>query len=163
MAAEGSGPQTVTLVSEDKQQFVVPRTVAMRSTVVKQMLEDIPDSDEPVPLVDRSCKGSILQKVIEYLTKHTEFEQNSSTDEEKNSFDKEFVQVEDDVLFNLILAANYLDIKDLLDLTCKTVADYIKQCKTAEEIRQRFNIVNDFTPEEEEEVRRENAWCDEIS
>lgn len=39
-------------------------------------------------------------------------------------------------------------MKDLLDLTCKTVAEYIKQCKTPEEIRQRFNIPNDFTPEE---------------
>ena len=39
-------------------------------------------------------------------------------------------------------AANYLDIKSLLDLTCKTVADYIKQCKTPQEIRRRFNIKN---------------------
>ena len=33
-----------------------------------------------------------------------------------------------------------------------TVADYIKQCKTPKEIRLRFNIKNDFTPEEEKEV-----------
>lgn len=43
---------------------------------------------------------------------------------------------------------------------CKTVADEIKG-KTPEEIRTRFNIKNDFTPEEEEEVKRENAWCEE--
>lgn len=29
--------------------------------------------------------------------------------------------------------------------------------KTPEELRKHFNIVNDFTPEEEEAVRRENA------
>ena len=40
----------------------------------------------------------------------------------------------------------------------RQVAEYIKQCKTPEEIRLRFNIPNDFTPEEEEEVRKENAW-----
>ena len=34
--------------------------------------------------------------------------------------------------------------------------------KTPEEIRAHFNIQNDFTPEEEEEVRRENAWCEDI-
>ena len=33
--------------------------------------------------------------------------------------------------------------------------------KSPEEIRERFNIVNDFTPEEEEEVRRENAWSED--
>ena len=79
-------------------------------------------------------------------------------------------------------AANYLNIKPLLDLTCKTVADMIKG-KTPEEIRAHFNIQNDFTPEEEEEVcsscgssdasraqsascrlqvRRENAWCEDL-
>ena len=58
----------------------------------------------------------------------------------------------------LIQAANYLNIKSLLDLTCQTVADMIKG-KTPEEIRKTFNIKNDFTPEEEEEVRRENQWA----
>ncbi|KAK2557831.1 S-phase kinase-associated protein 1 [Acropora cervicornis] len=53
-------------------------------------------------------------------------------------------------------AANYLDIKGLLDVTCKTVANMIK-----EEIRKTFNIKNDFTPEEEEQVRKENEWCEE--
>ena len=68
-------------------------------------------------------------------------------EDEKNVWDKDFVKVDDETLFNLILAANYLDIKSLLDLTCKTVADEIKG-KTPEEIRVRFNIKNDFTPEE---------------
>lgn len=63
-----------------------------------------------------------------------------------------------DVSLLLFQAANYLNIKSLLDLTCQTVADMIKG-KTPEEIRKTFNIKNDFTPEEEEEVRRENAWA----
>jgi S-phase kinase-associated protein 1 len=71
-----------------------------------------------------------------------------------------FVAVEQDVLFELILAANFMDIKPLLDLTCASVASMIKG-KTPEEIRQTFNIVNDFTPEEEAQVREENKWCEE--
>lgn len=33
--------------------------------------------------------------------------------------------------------------------------------KTPEEIRRTFGIKNDFTPDEEEQVRKENEWCEE--
>lgn len=120
--------------------------------------------------------------------------------EDIDPWDLEFVGQPPDQssLFELILAANFLDVKPLLDLTCKTVANLIKgvlvvlqwhivavnlvilllvyrqfqeyshACylsltagKTPEEIRRTFGIKNDFTPEEEEQVRKENEWCEE--
>jgi len=63
-------------------------------------------------------------------------------------------------IFEIILAANYMDIKSLLDLTCAKVASMIKG-KTPEQIRKTFNIQNDFTPDEEEAVRAENKWAEE--
>jgi len=33
--------------------------------------------------------------------------------------------------------------------------------KTAEEIKLNYNIVNDFTPEEEAQIIEENKWCQE--
>jgi S-phase kinase-associated protein 1 len=63
-------------------------------------------------------------------------------------------------LFSIILAANTLGCQPLLDFTCMLVANMIRG-KNPEEIRQTFNIVNDFTPEEEEQVRRENAWTED--
>merc|ERR1712085_14714 len=75
--------------------------------------------------------SKILIKVIEYCKYHHKAEQESLPEDEKTVWDKDFVKVDDETLFNLILAANYLDIK------------------------------HDFTPEEEEEVKRENAWCEE--
>ncbi len=62
------------------------------------------------------------------------------------------------MLFDLILAANYLNLADLLDMTCELVASLMRG-RTAEEIRLAFDIKNDFTPEEEEEIRRENMWA----
>jgi S-phase kinase-associated protein 1 len=44
---------------------------------------------------------------------------------------------------------------------CASIAARIKG-KTPEEIRREFNIVNDFTPEEEARVREENSWAEEI-
>ena len=56
-----------------------------------------------------------------------------------SDWDKDFIDVDQTTLFEIILAANYLDIKPLLDLGCKTVANMIKG-KTPEQIRQTFNI-----------------------
>jgi len=77
-----------------------------------------------------------------------------------NEWDREFMQVDQESLFEIILAANYMDISALLDLGCRTVANMIKG-KTAEEIRKTFNIQNDFTPEEEDQIRRENEWAED--
>ena len=53
-----------------------------------------------------------------------------------------------ETLFNLILAANYLDIKGLLNVACWKVGDMIRG-KTPEEIRKTFNIKADLPNPEE--------------
>ena len=117
---------------------------------------------EDVPLPNVSAK--ILARVIEYCQEHVKGEAKdeagkaAKSEDELKAWDAEFTKVDQGTLFELILAANYLNIKPLLDLTCLTVANMIKG-KTPEEIRKTFNIENDFTPEEEEEVRRENQWA----
>lgn len=59
----------------------------------------------------------------------------------------------------LLQAANFLNIKPLLDLTCAKIATKIKG-KSVEEIRKTFNIVNDFTPEQEAQVIRDGfGYC----
>ncbi|KAJ2846435.1 hypothetical protein IWW36_004357, partial [Coemansia brasiliensis] len=66
-----------------------------------------------------------------------------------DDFDMEFCKVDQGTLFDLILAANFLDIQPLMDLVGFTVANKMKG-KSVEEIRATFNVKNDFTPEEEE-------------
>lgn len=74
---------------------------------------------------------------------------------------KFIVEMNNDNLFHLTLAANYLDIKPLLDLCSAKIASMIKD-KTVEQIRVNLDIVNDFTPEEEAKVREENKWIEEL-
>jgi len=107
--------------------------------------------------------SATLAKVIEYCTYHMDDppqDDDSQKSEPITGWDTEFVQMDQASLFELIQAGNTLDCKPLLDLACKAVAEMIKG-KTPEEIRKHFNIKNDFTAEEEEQVRRENEWCEE--
>ncbi|KAF5455740.1 hypothetical protein F2P56_025286 [Juglans regia] len=154
-----SSGRKITLKSSDGETFEVDEAVALESQTIKHMIED-DCADNGIPLPNVTSK--ILSKVIEYCKKHVEVpkaeDRAASLDEALKTWDAEFVSVDQATLFDLILAANYLNIKSLLDLTCQTVADMIKG-KTPEEIRKTFNIKNDFTQEEEEEVRRENQWA----
>ncbi|KAL6524848.1 SCF ubiquitin ligase complex protein SKP1b [Orobanche minor] len=162
-SAAENGSKKITLRSFDGEVFEVDEAVAVESQTIKHMIEDdCAHSVIPLPNVT----GKILSKVIEYCKRHvdaasaaaTKADEKLTPDEDLKAFDADFVKVDQGTLFDLILAANFLDIKSLLDLTCQTVADMIKG-KTPEEIRKTFNIKNDFTPEEEEEVRRENQWA----
>ena len=72
----------------------------------------------------------------------------------------DFIKLDQETLFELIICANFMDISPLLELSTATVASYIKG-KTPDEIRRTFNIENDFTPEEEAQVREENNWTEE--
>ncbi|XP_019170331.1 PREDICTED: SKP1-like protein 1A [Ipomoea nil] len=152
-----SSPKMILLKSADGETFEVMEAVALESQTIKHMIED-DCADTVIPLPNVTSK--ILAKVIEYCRRHVDpaKSDDKANEDDLKAFDAEFVKVDQSTLFDLILAANYLNIKSLLDLTCQTVADMIKG-KTPEEIRKTFNIKNDFTPEEEEEVRRENAWA----
>ncbi|XP_009420815.2 SKP1-like protein 1A [Musa acuminata AAA Group] len=162
-AGKATMAKTITLRSSDGEVFEVEEAVAMESQTIKHMIED-DCADNGIPLPNVTSK--ILAKVVEYCKKHVDAAARSSssddapsvTEDDLKTWDADFVKVDQATLFDLILAANYLNIKGLLDLTCQTVADMIKG-KTPEEIRKTFNIKNDFTPEEEEEVRRENQWA----
>ncbi|XP_033125092.1 S-phase kinase-associated protein 1 [Anneissia japonica] len=158
----------IKLQSSDGEVFEVEVEIAKQSVTIKTMLEDLgmdEEEEDAIPLPN--VNSAILKKVIQWCTFHKDDPPPPEDEENKEKrtddlcgHDIEFLKVDQGTLFELILAANYLDIKGLLDATCKTVANMIKG-KTPEEIRKTFNIKNDFTPGEEEQVRKENSWCEE--
>jgi S-phase kinase-associated protein 1 len=163
--------QKIYLASNDNATIEVDRDVADRSMLIKNMLEDIGDENisqsNPIPIPN--VNEAILRKVIEWCEHHrndphptqddeTDARNRKTTDIEE--WDQKFMQVDQEMLFEIIMASNYLDIKPLLDVGCKTVANMIKG-KSPEEIRKTFNITNDFTPDEEEQIRRENEWAED--
>ncbi|KAL6925775.1 hypothetical protein ACO0SA_000376 [Hanseniaspora valbyensis] len=126
----------------------------------------------PIPNV----RSTILTKIIKWLEHHkrdpimafstSNNTSSTSTDDLRRTdpldeWDKQFFTMDQEMMYEIILASNYLNIPQLLDSGCKMIANMIRG-KSAEEIRQVFNIENDFTKEEEEAIRRENEWAEQI-
>ncbi|KRZ07815.1 S-phase kinase-associated protein 1 [Trichinella zimbabwensis] len=113
---------------------------------------DMPENEENVQKKQIQNEEMNFEEYgIEQLNLHDECEKEDISD-----WDKKFLDVDQGTLFDIILAANYLEIQSLLDVACLSVAKMMKG-KTPEEIRNTFNIKNDFTPEE---MEQENAWCE---
>ncbi|OQV20490.1 putative S-phase kinase-associated protein 1 [Hypsibius exemplaris] len=167
----------IKLESGDKEVFQVDIEVAKMSKVVRQWIEDMMDEQEaktrdwslvdPIPCPNVS--GPILRKIIFWMEYHKRTDDPevekpeddlSHFTDEVSDWDQEFVKVDQGTLFELIVASNYLNIKKLRIVCCKTVAAQLKKL-SVEEIRATYNIENDFTPEEEEAIRKENEWCED--
>ena len=130
MAAEGE-KKMITLKSSDGEEFEVEEAVAMESQTIRHMIED-DCADNGIPLPNVNSK--ILSKVIEYCNKHVHAAAAAASKaaddaasaaaavpppsgEDLKNWDADFVKVDQATLFDLILAANYLNIQGLLDLT----------------------------------------------
>ncbi|KAJ2313864.1 hypothetical protein H4S02_007498 [Coemansia sp. RSA 2611] len=168
--------KVIKLASADGAIIPVEQDIIEQSGTIRNILSDIGSSDTPIPVPNVS--GPILTKVIDYCRHHRNdpsrrqprepvYDETDSSEtaiqraiSQMDDFDEEFCRVDQGTLFDLILAANFLDIQPLIDLVGFTVANKMKG-KTVEEMRATFNVKNDFTPEEEERVRQENAWCEE--
>lgn len=129
------------------------------SKLVEETIGDVDDDDEDdsedaleVPLPNVSTP--VLEKVLDFC-KHYQEEamtpiqtplKSSKLEELVQPWYAEFVKVPRALLFDLVAAANFMDIKSLLDLTCLAVSILIKG-KSAAELREMFNIAGDYAEE----------------
>mmetsp|Transcript_38084 Transcript_38084/g.50187 ORF Transcript_38084/g.50187 Transcript_38084/m.50187 type:complete len:236 (+) Transcript_38084:120-827(+) len=165
----------VNLITQDGDNFTVPRKVVEISELIRTMIDESLDEDaEPQEIPLPNMKSNVLAKVIEFC-KHYAVEKMAKIPEPikyglqvadvVQDWYGEFVDKLDknheyEMLFELILAANYLDIKPLLDITCATVGLMIMN-KTPDQIRERFDIEEEFTPELYNQLLQENKWSTE--
>jgi S-phase kinase-associated protein 1 len=157
--------EMVKLTTMDGETLEVEKEIACKSVLVRGIVDDS-GVDEEIPLP--AIKRNILEKIIEYcqyIHKNTPPEiekplRSNQLSDVVSEWYANFVNIEQEVLFELILAANFMDIKSLLELACAKVASLIKGMSIPE-IRDFFNIENDFTPEEEAQIMDENRWAEE--
>ncbi|RZC55434.1 hypothetical protein C5167_014303 [Papaver somniferum] len=119
-------------------EFEVDAAVSLKSPTIKHMIQD-KDGADNVILSPKTSK--ILAKVIEYCKTHvgsspTE-DAGKTKEERKTSRDAdEIVKVDHATLLEIILAANYLNIGNLLDTTLQKRAD-MTQGKAVEKTRKK--------------------------
>lgn len=131
---------------------------SMRMTEAQQRLREAgaeAELAERFPAWSRSVKQALPPDIPKPMEGDAELSKYVS------EWDDQFIALPHEKLFDLIQAAHYMDIQGLMDLGAAKVATLIKN-KTPEEIRQMFHIENDFTPEEEERIREENRWCEDL-
>ncbi|GKY93073.1 hypothetical protein MPSEU_000275600 [Mayamaea pseudoterrestris] len=167
----------VTLSGSDGGEFVLPFKAAIQSILLKDTLLVDEDEEEPhTPPTEtialERVKSETLTKVVEFLKHHENdpmpeiphplphdtFEQNVGNDWYQNFFDVENMPAP--LLFDLMRAGNYMNIKSLLDLACLKVT-FMLNGKNEEEIREILNLPA-MTREEEERARIQHPWIFEF-
>jgi S-phase kinase-associated protein 1 len=132
---DSSSSKPLKLSSKDKKEFTVERKHAFISTLVKTSLENDDKAEEvPIPGVT----GAILELVVNYMKEHKGVEppiiekplrSKVMKDVCPHKWDADYIDKIGETrqqLYDLILAANYMDIKSLLHLGCAKVASLIK-------------------------------------
>jgi S-phase kinase-associated protein 1 len=178
-SAAAAAGKTVTVVSSEGKPFKMSEEAARFSSVLADMIDN-GCAGGNIPLSDVTSRA--LATVIKYCDKHaaaaaaaakadsdpgaaegsSSSVNSAASDKALREWDRKLVdKLTMAALFDLLLAANFLDIKGLLGVASDKVADMIKS-KTPEQVRTIFGITNDFTPEEEEALRNEHPWAYEV-
>ena len=152
--------KTLTLISSDNKKVQIDSKAAEKSVLLRGLIQDYSE-DTDIPMTD--INGEILQKIVDWLAHWRDTEPKAiprplpSADfkEATEEWNVEWItkfSLEDN--YDLIVAANYMDIKPLLDLSCARIAIEFKG-KTIEEIREKFQIPVDMTDEEQQQIEEE--------
>ncbi|KAJ3159119.1 hypothetical protein HDU86_002021 [Geranomyces michiganensis] len=170
----------IKLLSSDGHEFEVPKDVACVSVLIENLLHDVTEASETIPLpMPLINAGLCSQNVIEYATYHRHDKVSrkntaplalmwsatasaSASDSwngpNTSAWDATFIaSLDRPMLIKVMTAANYLDIQGLLELCCRSTAEVIENM-SANEVKELFEITHVNTPEEEDQIRQEMLW-----
>lgn len=108
------------LKSSDNKTFEVEEAVAAQFETIKNIIGYACANDCTIPLP--KVNGKTLAMVVEWCIKHVD---ETVSKDERDKLESD--DVDEAVLFDLLVAANYLRINDLIHAVCLTVADMINE------------------------------------
>ncbi|KAH0773459.1 hypothetical protein KY290_010596 [Solanum tuberosum] len=140
-----SSEKLITLKTSDGEEFKLDEAIAIKSEVIKNIVQDGDCTSNAIPLFN--VDGKPMTTVVKYWKKHSE---ECVTEDQLKNFDQDFLKMSHSELLGVVLATRYLDDKQLKKVIIQEFVDRITR-RILEEIREVYGIVNDYTPEEEEE------------
>ena len=160
MGDDYTGPVTVA-ADDGSERVLADINVWQQSETIMEMVKDT-DPGDTIPLA--SVGKDALDKVVEYMEKMPAFKAEETSDEDRLAWIgdyKKTMEAQDQLplLFQTMRAANFMNVKTLLNELCKFVAEMIAQ-RTPNEILDYFNIKKDATWEEEQELIATHKWID---
>lgn len=147
-----------------------------QSGLIAKMLEDDDDCEDVVHIPLPEVTPDILALVVKFM-EHNHSNPMKEIEKPINTHDISKIVGEWDAefignansgpnhiqIYTLMLAANYLDIKSLLDLAvCRIVCTIKEHVNDTDKLKELFGIEGDITPEEERKIREDNAWIFDI-
>lgn len=128
------------------------------SPTVKRMLSNGKFSDDEAVVHLSKISTVAMKKITNWIYFHSTIDLESEDYKYRvEEWNKEFLDVDVNTIFDILISAQNLEIKVLMDLCCDKVGNLIKG-KQPEELRTLFEINSDLKLEEEDMIRLENEW-----
>jgi S-phase kinase-associated protein 1 len=150
----------ITIKTADNEVFKIDKAIAMQFSNVKHLIDhddEVMASSSATTIIPLpNVKSDTLANLIDYCNCYVEF---NSQQKEMKAYGEELLNIMYPAqVFDIMLAAHNLGFKEALDFFSDAVADHIEN-KSVNFVRRYFGIKNDFSPDEEEELRRKNDWA----
>ena len=154
----------IKLKANDGKEIEISKKAASKSGIIKGILEDYTDDTE-IPL--NKVNGPILEKVKDYLVHYQDAEpqkievplKSINFSECVPEWDNKFIGEDIEVIFGLLNASNYMDIKFLFELASAKLGSKIKGMNS-DSVKKDFGI-GELTKEEQEQVINDKQYLED--
>lgn len=161
----------ITVRTADNEITIIDASIVKFFVALKKMIAD-ESHTAVIPLLD--VTAPILRRIIAYCEHHIDDTYEEEPKDVPRSriindqWDIDFYANDKfDILIQFIHAARYLDVKPLHIMTCKMVAERLNAVAntcvisyedTCAKFKEALGIESDYTEEEKEKIKRDDAW-----
>jgi S-phase kinase-associated protein 1 len=156
--------------TSDQKTFEINKELIKYSSTMMNVVDDVDEEIENQNIPLRNVNSGEFERIIIYLNHLQELESQGVNIWKKKKpgkkvnlteWDKNFLNLSKEELFQLYTVANFLSIEQLLDICAKYIAEHISG-KLVDYIREYFGEPDDLTPEEKEKIKEENKWINDV-